>query len=154
MSTAVGIKSFISIDDKIKPQAIPAGYGSPVFVIFTSMSRTLKAMEKACELAHPLQAGIEVIAVETVPFTLPLDRPPVPFEFIVRHLEEMANHFREPTMISAYLCRDDWEALKRALNPNCPVVIGVRKMWWLTHDGRIVRKLRHAGYKVICVEME
>jgi hypothetical protein len=154
MSTAIGLERLLSIDRKIEMQAIGPGFRLPVFVIFTSINRTLKALEKAGQLANPLRTRIEIIAVQTVPFTLPLDEPPVPFEFVVRRLEEMANQFQEQIKISAYLCRDSSEALKCVLNRNCPVVMGVRKRLWPTRDERLARKLRRAGYNVTLVETE
>jgi len=152
MSTAIGLEKLFRIDHNMKPQAISFGFGSPIFVVFTSIHHTLKALEKASELAKPLRGGIEILAVETVPFALPLDNPPVPSEFLVKRLEEMATRFPGQIKISAYLCRDRLEALTRVLDRNCPVVVGVRKRWWPTRDGRLAQKLRRAGYTVILTE--
>lgn len=154
MSTVVGVEKSNSIDSEIKPQAINPGFRLPVYVIFTSINRTLKALEKASQLAKSFQTGIEILAVQVVPYLLPLDEPPVPFEFVVRRLEAMAAQFPEQTRITAYLCRDPMEALKSVLKHNCPVVMGIPKRWWPTRDERLARKLRHAGYDVILVEME
>jgi hypothetical protein len=154
MSTAIGLEKLFKIDSDVKPQTIGSGSGSPVFVVVTSIDHTLKALEKASQLAEPLQSRIEILAVEEVPFALPLDNPPVSSEYLVRHLEEMAARFPQPIKISAYLCRDQLEALTRVLNRNCPVVMGVRKRWWPTHDEKLARKLCSAGYNVILVETE
>ena len=125
-----------------------------VYVIFTSIGWTLKALEKAREIARPLKASIEVVAVQVVPFPLPLDKPPVPMEFVIRRFEERAEEFPEKTEISAYLCRDQMVALKRVLNRNCPVIMGIRKKIWPTRDKRLAWKLRRSGYQVIIVETE
>jgi hypothetical protein len=154
MSTAIGLEKSIGVDRAIDLRVVSPGFRLPVFVIFTSINRTLKALEKANQLAKPLQTGIVILAIQMVPYSLPLDEPPVPFEFVVRRLEEMADQFPEKTKISAYLCRDPMEALKSVLKHNCPVVMGIRKRWWPTRDERLARKLRHAGYDVILVEME
>jgi hypothetical protein len=154
MSTTVGIEKLISIEGEIKLQAVSLGFRLPVFVIFTSINRTLKALEKARQLARPLQTGIEIVAVQIVPYALPLDEPPVSFEFVVRRFKEMVDQFPEKIQISAYLCRDPMQAWKRVLKHNCPVVMGVRKRWWPTRDERLARKLRRAGYDVILAETE
>jgi hypothetical protein len=154
MTNAINVFQSIGIDSKSKLQAINANYRLPVFVIFTSIDRTLKALEKACEVAKPLQTRIEILVVQTVPYLLPLDDPSVPLEFIVKRLEEATAQFPEQIKISAYLCRDLLEALKRVLNRNCPVVIGIGKKWWPTSDERLARKLRRAGYDVVLVETE
>ena len=157
MLTAVDVNKLISIDGVIKPPAISIGFGLPVCVVYTSMNPTLIALEKAGPLAKSLKSGIEILAVQTVPFAVPLNDPSVPFEFLVKRLKEMAAQFPElpvPIKISAYLCRDQLEALKRVLNRNCPVVMGVKKKWWPSRDERLARKLRQAGYNVILVETE
>ncbi len=154
MSTAIGIEKSTGTDRGIELKATVPGFRSPVYIIFTSIDRTLKALEKASQLANPLRTRIEILAVQTVPYALPLDEPPVPFEFLVRRLEEMADQFPEHTRISTYLCRDSFEALKRILDGNCPVVMGIRKRWLPTFDERLARKLRRAGFNVILVETE
>jgi hypothetical protein len=128
--------------------------GTPVFVVFTSMSRTLKAMEKAREIARFVGTNIEVVAVQVVPFPLPLERPPVSLEFIFRRFEAMAAGFPQKFRISTYLCRDPMEAYKRILNRNCLVVIGVKKSWMAGPQERLARKLRRAGYRVVIVKTE
>ena len=154
MSTVIGLEESFTTDRKIEMQAIGSEFWLPVYVIFTSIACTLKALEKASQLANPLRGRIEIIAVKSVPFTLPLDEPPVPFKFVVRRLEEMTSRFPESIRISSYLCREPLEALKRILNRNCPVVMGVRKWWFPAREERLARKLRRAGYNFILVETE
>jgi hypothetical protein len=155
MSTTADSKKPISIGIRdAKPLRISPEFGLSAFVVFTSLDWTLKALEKAREIAEPVEANIVVAAVQVVPFPLPLDRPPVPMEFLVRRFEEKANEFPEGTQIQVYLCRNPMEAFKRILKPNCPVVIGLRKRWWPTRYGRLARKLRRAGYDVILAETE
>jgi hypothetical protein len=154
MSTAVVTGKTISLHGEAELQARNRASRLPVFVVFTSMNRTLKALEKASQLAKPLQTGITVLVVQEVHYSLPLDEPPVPFEFVIRHFEEMAGRLPENTQISAYVCREPMQALKRVLKHNCPVVMGVRKRWWPTREERLARKLRRTGYDVILVKME
>jgi hypothetical protein len=154
MSTAIEIENSIAVDGAMKPQLIGSGSGLPVLVIFTSINQSLKALEEASRLAKSLESEIEIVAPQTVPFELPLDNPRVSFAFLVRQLEEMAAQFPVHIKISPYFCRDLPEALKRILNRNCPVVMGVRKRWWPTRDERVARKLRRVGYNVILVKTE
>jgi hypothetical protein len=135
-------------------QRIGAAFHLSVFVLFTSTNQTLKALEKARELARPFGAGILVVAAQVVPYPLPLDRPLVPFEFVVRRFKEMAERFPENTRVFVYLCRDLLEALKQILTPNSLVVIGIRKRVWPTREERLARKLRRAGHDVVLVEAE
>jgi hypothetical protein len=154
MSTAVCLDKSISFDAEIKPRESGSRLELPVFVLFTSIKMTLKALEKAVQLARSRRTGITILALRTVPFPLPLDEPPVPFEFVIRRFEKLAEPFPEKTRISAYLCRDPMEALKRLLIRNCQVVMGVRKNLWPNRDQRLARGLRRSGYDVISVETE
>jgi hypothetical protein len=137
-----------------RAQRISPEFQLSVFVIFTSTVGTLKALEKAGELARPLGAGIVVVAAQVVPYPLPLDRPPVPFEFVFRRFGEMVRQIPEKTQILAYLCRDQLEALNQVLDPSFPVLIAIKRRWWPTREQRLARKLRRAGYDVISVETE
>ena len=152
MSTALDVEKSISFDGETKPQANSPGSGPPVFVVFTSINGTLNALGEASQLAERLKAGIEILAIQTIPYCLPLDDPSVPSKFLAGRLQKMAAHFPGRIRISPYLCRDLLDALKRILNRNCPVVMGVWKRWWPTRDQRTARRLRRAGYNVILVE--
>jgi hypothetical protein len=155
MSTATALESsFITEDDNFEPIPAIAGSQPSAFVIYTSANRTLKALEKASEMVKPAGGRVEVVALQVVPFQLPLNHPPVCFELVIRHFKEMAEQLPVDMTIHAYLCREPWAALKKILSPNAPIVIGVRKRWWPTSEERLARKLRRAGYHVILVETE
>jgi hypothetical protein len=155
MSTTIGLEKPISIRiGDAEPQYIRHDSELSIFVVFTSINWTLKALEKAREIAGPLGARIVVVAVQVVPFPLPLDEPPVPMEFVIRRFEDRANELPEGAQVSAYLCRNPMEALNRVLIPHCPVVMGVNKGWWPNRDERLAMKLRRAGYNVTLVKTE
>jgi hypothetical protein len=155
MSTVASIEKFGSTDSEIKSPAIRIEALLPVYVIYTSMNGTLKALEKAGQLAQHLNSGIEMLAVQTVAYALPLDMPFVSSDFLARRLEAMTARFSNPIRISTYLCRDPVVALKRILKRNCQVVMAIRKKrWWPNRDERLARKLRRAGFDVALVETE
>jgi hypothetical protein len=154
MSTATSLENMIEADESAHLQTARAGCSSPVVVIFTSPQRTLKALEKAGPVAKYLQAGIELLAIQTVPFALPLDRPPVSTEFFAKRLEALVDRLPENIQIAVYVCRDPIETLKRVLNRNSPVVMGVGKRWRLSRDHRLARELGRAGFSMTLVETE
>jgi hypothetical protein len=137
-----------------EPAPITIDSALSVFVVFTSINLTLRALEKGRELANALGIRSVVVMVQTVPFPLPLNEPPAPMEFIVRRFEERAGEFPEKMRVSAYLCRDPMAALRRILNSHCPVVMAVRKRWWPTRDERLARKLSRAGYDLHLLKVE
>ena len=145
----IGIKSGGFI-----PEDGGAGLQESVFVLFTSTDPTLKALEKACELAKICGGRVSVVATPVVPFPLPLDKPPVPSEFIIGRFAEQAGQFQTNISLHAYLCRNRMEALKRVLTHNSIIIIAVKRRWWPTHDERLARQLRRAGYAVLLLETE
>jgi hypothetical protein len=156
MSTAIRYKIPFSLGSirAVEPPRISPEPELSVFVVFTSMNGTPKALEKAREMAQSLGAKVAVVAMQVVPFPLPLDEPPVPMGFTIGRFEEMARELSEKPKVSGYLCRDPLEALKGILKPNCPVVMGIKKKWWPTSDERLARQLRRAGYNITLVETE
>jgi hypothetical protein len=142
------------ISGETEPQRITHESQPEVFVLFASQEQTLKALKKACDIAKPMCAGIVVLAAEIVPYPLPLDRPSVRLEFIIRRFQKIAGQYPAKTEVRVYLCRDQLEALKRVLEPNSTVVIGTKKRWWPTREARLARKLRRGGHKVILEETE
>jgi len=154
MGTAISLERNERIKLVDQPNDFNPDPDLSVFVVFTAIGRTMKALEKACEIARPLGAKIEVVAVQVVPFPLRLDQPPVPLEFVVRRFEEMTDGFPEKVKFSAYLCRDPMAAFKCVFNRNCLVVIGVRKSWFANRDERLARRLSRSGYDVTIVKTE
>jgi len=134
--------------------SISPALGLSVFVVFTSTTRTLKALGRAAEIARPFGVGIVILAMQVVPFLLSLDQLPVPFDFIIRRFRKVASRSPWKIRVRAYVCRDQFETLKRILPPNSPIVIGVRKGWWPTHDEKLARRLRRAGHDVTLLKTE
>jgi hypothetical protein len=156
MSTAIRYEKPADISGigAVDPPCISPEAGLSVFVVFPSMNWALRAMEKAREMAVPLGARIVVVALQVVPYPLPLDKPPIPIDFLIRRFQEKAGEFSGRTRVAVYLCRDPLAALKSIVSPERPIVIGIKKRLWPTRNERLARKLRHAGYSITLVETE
>jgi hypothetical protein len=124
-----------------------------VNVIFTDHQRTLAALRTAGALAHRLQARINLLVPQGVPYAFPLTSPPVPIQFTERRLLDLVDQGSSQefldTSVQIYLCRDWRPCLLQALKPQSLVVIGGRARWWPTKATRLARMLRSAGHKVI-----
>jgi hypothetical protein len=154
MSTVTAlINTHCIYNENQRHESHPAKH-QPIYVVFTSLNGTRKAVEKAGQFMDLSKHAIEVLGVQSVPYSLPLDEPQIPLEVFTGHLKEIAKEFPRIKKVSAYLCRDELDALKQVLNPSCPVVLGVRKTLWPDHNRNLAQKLRHAGYDVILIEME
>ncbi len=149
-TTAFGIYADSGIDESLPAPAI-LNIGLTVFVLFTSIDETLKALRRAQQIARPVGAHIVVVAAPVIPHPLQLDQPPVSFDFLIKEFEEKAGGHLDNIRIAVYLCRDQEEALKRVLNIHCPVVIGISKRWLPTREERLAKRLLRIGYDVITV---
>ena len=123
-----------------------------VAVVFTKVPATLMALKMAAELAHNLNARIRLLVPQVVPYPLPLEKPAVSQEYHRKRLQTLASHGSIDTRIELWLCRDRFDALSQALEPDALVVMGVYPSWWPTPDKALVRKLRRKGHEVILVD--
>jgi hypothetical protein len=126
-----------------------------VNVIFTELKATAAALKAADSLARELGAHIRLRAGLVVPVQLPLDQPLVSVEFLQKVLRELVN-VSEPDALERtahlYICRDWIGTLSEVLKPESVVVIGLRKRWWPTSAGRLVRALRAQHNRVIVID--
>ena len=149
MSISTDLEGHIAGPCRIAQESHPE-----VFVLYTSQEQTLKALKRAGDLAKPIGARIVVLVAQTVPYQLQLDEPPVSLKFIMRRFERIASQYPAKTEVRVCFCRNQLEMLKSILISDSPVVLGTRKRWWPTHEARLARRLRQAGYEVILVETE
>jgi hypothetical protein len=121
-------------------------------VIFTDFSNTAAALAKAGSLARGLGARITLVVAQVVPYPLPLNLPDVPVEFTERTLQQLATG---DTDIQILLCRDREDAIRRALPPDCLVIIGMRQCrWWLScRERSFAGRLRRDGLRVLVVSV-
>jgi hypothetical protein len=143
------------LDSESTPKKVIPKAKTPIFVLFTSMKGTLKAMEKADQMAQSSDGRIELLVVETVPFPLQLDEPQVNNELLLQQLTEMAEQFQSQTRISALPCRNALETLQRLLYRNCQVVMAVPPAGLLpNHYRTLAHKLSRVGYNVFLIETD
>ena len=125
-----------------------------IAVVFTSVESTLEALKEAGALAQSLGAQITLLVPQVVPYPLPLESPPVLFDFSEKRFHVIASQSPVETKVCIYLCRDQMETLMSALRPGSIVVIGGPKRWWPTREARLAHKLRKAGHEVLFKETE
>lgn len=127
-----------------------------VNVIFTDPRATMAALKTAGLLARDLGACIQLRAAITVPYALPVDKPPVSVKFIESLLCGLVCRADldafEPS-VHLYECRDQIETLLQVLRPNSLVVLCGREHWWPTAERRIAKALRSKGHRVVFVEL-
>src|SRR5947199_4855743 len=100
--------------------------GFAVTVLFTTAAETLDALKTAATLAADLNARVNLVNVQAVPYPLPLDRPPVYVEFSAERLRAVAKQASLPVEIQLYFGRDAAETLASVLSDN----VLVWKYFW------------------------
>lgn len=126
-------------------------------VVFTTEEGTLAALRLAAVLARNLSVRITLLVTEVVPFSFPLEEPPVSIEFLERRplalLSESRIHADEVS-IKVCLCRDRKRCLRQILTPDSLVVIGGRRRWWFSPERELGEWLRRLGRRVIYVDAQ
>jgi hypothetical protein len=123
-----------------------------VHVIYTDPQGTLAALQSAEALARQLQGRITLLAAHSVPYGLPITRPPVSLEFARQRLVDLTQQGKLQTSIQIYICRDRTLCLMQALYSKSLVVLGAKTRWWPTREGKLVKRLESAGHRIVLVE--
>ena len=131
----------------------PSASELEVNVIFTDPKGTAAALETASDLARDLNARVQVIAAQAVPFAFPLSKPPVATDFQENQLLKLVDDSCDrslQTTVHLYLCRNALDTLAQTLPRNSVVVMGGGR-WWFGDAQWLARSLRSIGHHVIYV---
>jgi len=120
-----------------------------VALLFTSPEVTINALERTAALLAGLNARINLVALQTVPYALELNNPPVSVPFNEQRLEDIASRSPIETAAHLYICRCPFDTLTSVLKPRSLLVVGTRKRRWITWERRLGRKLESAGFRVL-----
>src|SRR5690349_81175 len=88
-----------------------------VFVPHTSRQLTKACLSAVSALTSNLGARVTVLAVQIVPFPLPLDRPDVAPQFVERELIALAREIEAPVDVQVMIARDLDTGMRRGLAP-------------------------------------
>jgi len=119
-----------------------------VVVLYTAPQETLGALKKASELASGL-AAVKLLAVQVVPYPLPLDAPPVSTDFLETGFSKLASEAAVDVTVDIRLGRDSGDVIEAGLGPHSIVVLGGRCRWWPTPTMRLARRLERLGHQVV-----
>jgi hypothetical protein len=140
---------------------IPAKYLAPrsdsklqVTVLFTTPLGISAALESAAELARELHAMIQLVMLQVVPYPTRLESPPVPLQFTVQQLCNLAITTGFETEIVIILCRDKQQSLIQTLKPQSLIVLGSSRRWWPFPERKLAKMLRSKGHQVVSVDLK
>src|SRR5262245_47443789 len=98
-----------------------------VYVVFTDLKGSAAALKAAAELTANLEIDLAMVAMQTVPFALPLSDPPISLDFKLFQILDLIELTGLHVQATIYLCRDEAETLLRILPPTSLVVMGLKK---------------------------
>jgi hypothetical protein len=131
---------------------LPPGDGDPpqeVIVLFTTHSGTLAALQTASRLGAKLGAPPQVVMLYEVPYTLPLEERAIPEGFRENEVRALKRDFHGEVLLRICLCRHPRQILRQVLPPRALIVMGAKKRWWPSREGRLARMLRKEGYELV-----
>lgn len=133
------------------PAEVTGGRRLEINVLCTSVPATVRAMERAVEFAHGLNARVHLLAAQEVSYAVPLESSPVAVEFQEALFRKIAQSCDVETRVDIFLCRDAEQTFLQHLPRHSLVVLGSPKRWWPTREERLARHLRRSGHEVVVV---
>jgi hypothetical protein len=147
-------KSLPEAPGSVLPTTASESHGQfEVALLFTSQEVTINVLERTAALLAGLNARINLVALQTVPYALELNNPPVSVPFNEQRLEDIASQSQIETAAHLYICRCPFDTLTSVLKPGSLLVVGTRKRRWITWERRLARKLESAGFRVLMLEV-
>ena len=122
-----------------------------ITVIHTTPEGTFAALKLAGDLARDLSLRIGLLAVQLVPFRLPIEESIVSPAFLEQRqalLVARTGLGEDEVNIRVCLARDRKAALATLLPPNSLVVIGGRRNWW-RQERNLEKWLLRMGHQVL-----
>jgi hypothetical protein len=110
-----------------------------IYVAYTSEGETVNALRQAAQMAAGLNARLQIVAPQIVPWAADLDHPPVDPAFTGAKMLKLAEQAGVDADVHVVLCRDCLVGLESVLGKNAVVVAGENK---LTHQ--LTKRGHHA----------
>jgi len=125
-----------------------------IALLFTSPEATVGALKRTAALLYGLNARINLVAVQAVPYPLALNNPPVSVTFTERRLRDIARESPMDTTAHLYICRNPLYTLTSILRPGSVLIVGTQKTWWPTWERKLARRLESAGLQIILLKLD
>ena len=98
-------------------------------VIYTTPEATLAGLRVASLLARDLDAKVELLLAQVVPYPVPLHDPTTPVSFTERYASALASQCDVAVDVKVLLCRDREETILKWLPTESIAIIGRPSRW-------------------------
>ena len=122
-----------------------------IVIPFTTPELTLAALRQA-ELCTDLNVYVLLVDIQVVPFSCPIDQPPINSEFSKERLRGLLGQTRLPGATGVVYARDRLEGYRQALKPTSLVIVATQKHWWRTREEKLAGALRKSGHQVMLLQ--
>jgi len=127
----------------------------PVVLPYTTAERTAAALHALQPLVAGLDAEVMLLAVQVVPYPLPVNHPDVDAGRLGEDLHRLASASEVPVRVQIVLARERDSALQLAIPPRSLVVVPTRpRRWWRTAERQMAAALRRNGHNVTLLSLE
>jgi hypothetical protein len=127
-----------------------------VTVIHTHPEGTLAALRLARDLTRDLGLRLGLVALQLVPFRLPIEEPMVSTHFLRQRqslLVANAGLSEGEVDIQVLLCRNERKALALCLSSRSVIVVGGRRRWWRP-ERKLEKWLLRMRHRVLFAEIK
>jgi len=119
-----------------------------VVIPFTTPELTLAALRHA-GVCTDLNVRVSLVDIQVVPFSCPMDQPPINREFSEQRLRDLFAQTGLPGTTAVVYTRDWLEGYRQALEAASLVILATKKRWWRTREQKLARALQTAGHRVM-----
>jgi hypothetical protein len=119
-----------------------------VVIPFTTPELTLAALRHA-GVCTDLNVHVSLVDIQVVPFSCPMDQPPINREFSEQRLRDLFAQTGLPGTTAVVYTRDWLEGYRQALEATSLVILATKKRWWRTREQKLARALQTAGHRVM-----
>jgi len=120
-----------------------------IVVLFTSVELADAALKKAEELAAGLEVKIRLVRAQIVPYSLPVEKPPISLDHLINELETISRSCSQEVVGQIVLARNLEAVLRTALKPHSIVVLASHRRLWRTKEEHLKNLCVKDGHEVV-----
>jgi hypothetical protein len=142
--------------DRTRSTGIPSGFHAtapflPIHVVATTDRGTRAALAAASRYATDLNAQVVLLVPHVVPYAQPLEHPADRPQCAAERFGELAAALGLDITIRVCFCRSVPDAVT-LLPADALVLVGGRRRWWRTREGRLAQALAGRGCRALLVD--
>lgn len=128
-----------------------ASYGSPIYVVATTIAATREAIAAATALAEAVEARVHVIAARPMPSEWSLHQQSAPVQAFARQLRHLTEGTNARIDVLPCVCRRLIDVTQLLPRRGLVIIAGPSHRWWPTREQRLAHDLNGLGHQVMFI---